>query len=160
MKIHVRQIPPEGLHLEGEETEDILQLDEPEEHIRALSPLRYALDVGLSEGGLWAAGTLALDLELQCVRCLEMFTFPVRIDDLGLQIELDGQETIDLTPLLREDILLALPAYPHCDWSGEKICPADVKAQENAGRLEQSAENGHGPASAWQTLDQLKTPTK
>jgi uncharacterized protein len=159
MKIYVRQIPADGLHLEGEETDDILQLNEPE-HVRALGPLRYEFEVGLSEGGLWATGVLAMDVELQCVRCLEMFSYPVRIDDFAMQIELAGQETIDLTPLLREDILLALPAYPHCDWSGDKICTADVKAQENAGRLGQSQQSGHEPSSAWQTLDQLKTPTQ
>jgi uncharacterized protein len=159
MKIHTRQIPADGLHLEGEETDDILQIEEPE-HVRALGPLRYSLDVGLSEGGLWATGTLALDVELQCVRCLETFAYPVRIEDFALQADLAGAETIDLTPLLREDILLALPSYPRCDWPGEKSCPADPGAQENAGRLEQSDETGAESASAWQALDQLKTPSK
>jgi uncharacterized protein len=159
MKIYVRQIPADGLHLEGEESEDILQLDEPE-HVRALGSLRYSLEIGLSEGGLWATGTLEMDLELQCVRCLEMFSYPVRVEDFALQMDLEAEETIDLTPLLREDILLALPSYPRCDWSGERICPADLEVQENAGRPEQSDENGHGPSSAWQTLDQLKTPSK
>ena len=157
MKIYLRQIPADGLHLEGEETDDILQLNEPD-RVRALGPLRYSLDVGLSEGGLWATGTLAMDLELQCVRCLEMFTYPVQIEDFALQLDLSGEETIDLTPLLREDILLALPSYPHCEWSGERICPADLTVQENAGRLEQRDEDGAASSPAWQTLDQLKTP--
>ncbi len=159
MKIYVRQIPPDGLHLEGEETDDILQLEDPAA-VRALSPLRYALEIGLSEGGLWASGRLEMELELQCVRCLEMFPYPVRVEDFALQIDLAGEEMIDLTPLLREDILLALPFYPRCDWSGERICPAALPAQENAGRPEQSDANGHVPSSAWQTLDQLKTPSK
>ena len=99
-----------------------------------------------------------MDVELQCVRCLEMFAYPVRVDDLALQIELEGRETIDLTPLLREDILLALPSYPHCDWSGEKVCPADLHARRTA----ESSPSGEEqrPSSAWQTLDQLKTPSK
>ena len=128
--------------------------------MRAAGPLHYSLDVGLSEGDLWATGTLALDVELECVRCLERFVYPVRIEDFALQMDLAGEETIDLTPLLREDILLALPSYPHCDWSGERICPVDLRAQENAGRLEQSEETGAAVPSAWQTLDQLKTPSK
>lgn len=160
MKIHLRQIPQDGLHLEGEEQDDILQLDNEPEHLRALGPLRYSLDVGLSDGGLWATGTLAMDVELQCVRCLEMFAYPVRVEDFAVQMDLGPEETIDLTPLLREDILLALPSYPHCDWSGERTCPADRSAQENAGRLEQSDENGHDPSSAWRALDQLKNPSK
>jgi uncharacterized protein len=159
MKIYVRQIPADGLHLEGEEADDILQLNEPD-RVRALGPLRYSLDVGVSEGGLWATGSLAMDVELECVRCLEMFTYPVRIEDFALQMDLAGEETIDLTPLLREDILLALPSYPRCDWSGEKICPADLSTPEHSGRLEPSDEEGAESPSAWQTLDQLKTPSK
>jgi uncharacterized protein len=159
MKIHLRQIPADGLHLAGEETDDILQIEGPEP-VRALGPLRYALDLGLSEGGLWATGAISMDVELQCVRCLETFPYPVRIEDFALQMDLAGEETIDLTPLLREDILLALPSYPHCDWSGERNCPADLRVQENAGLLEQSEENGAAASSAWQTLDQLKTPSK
>jgi uncharacterized protein len=160
MKIHLRQIPADGRRLEGEETGDVLQIGGPHP-VRALGPLRYSLDVGLSEGGLWATGTLELEVELQCVRCLEMFPYQVRIEDFAVQADLAGEETIDLTPLLREDILLALPSYPHCDWSGERVCPADLILQENAGRLEPSGEKGHDPSSsAWQTLDQLKTPSK
>jgi len=157
MKVHLRQIPSEGLHLEGEETGNILDLSD-EQYVRPLGPLRYALDLGLSEGGLWVTGQLSLEVELQCVRCLEMFGYPLRVDDLALQVELAGAETIDLTPQLREDILLALPAHPRCDWSGERICPVRLDAQERGGPLEPSAEEG--PASAWQTLDQLKTPSK
>ena len=56
VKIHLRQIPAEGLHLEGEEDCPIPQLD-PEE-ARCAGPLRYALDVGISEGALWANGEL------------------------------------------------------------------------------------------------------
>ena len=55
VKIHLRQIPPEGLHLEGEE-------DCPHPATRSrrkrAAPGRcsYALDVGISEGSLWANG--------------------------------------------------------------------------------------------------------
>jgi uncharacterized protein len=157
MKIHVRQIPPDGLHLEGEEVADILQIQEPD-HVRALSPLSFSLDVGLSENSLWVTGSLAQDVELACVRCLEMFAYPVRIDDFAWQTDLAGPETIDLTEPVREDILLALPSYPRCDWSGEKDCPADLQAKEQPDLLE--AEGEHSASAAWQTLDQLKTPSQ
>jgi uncharacterized protein len=160
MKIHVRQIPSDGLHLEGEDTGDILQIQDPDQ-VHALSPLTYALDVGLSEDSLWVTGHLALDVELECVRCLEKFAYPVRIEDFAFQTDLAGPETIDLTEPVREDILLALPSYPRCDWSGEKICPVDLQAKEQAAPLEaEGGANGSPAASAWQTLDQLKTPSK
>jgi uncharacterized protein len=157
MKVHLSQIPPEGLHLEGEEPGDFLDLHDAQP-VRVLGPLVYTLDLGLSEGGLWAAGSLSMDLELQCVRCLEPFAYPLRVDDFAMQIELTGAETIDLTPMLREDILLALPAHPRCDWSGDKVCPVRLEARERGGPLDTGAEAG--PSAAWQTLDQLKTPSK
>src|SRR4051794_20980239 len=107
MKVHLNQIPEEGKHLEGEEPSHVLDLPEPELR-RAVSPIRYSLDVGLSEGGIFATGSLAVDLEMKCVNCLEAFPYTAEINDFACQIELTGAEMVDLTPSVREDILLAL----------------------------------------------------
>ncbi len=158
MKIHLRQIPEEGLHLEGEESAALLDLP-TDEYNRPLGPVQYSLDVGVSGTGLWATGELSLDLELECVRCLEKFEYPLLVSDVAMQIELPPQETVDLTPHLREDILLALPAYPHCDWSGERVCPGRQEARVDAA----SDEGVDGPSdapSAWAVLDQIRKPAK
>jgi uncharacterized metal-binding protein YceD (DUF177 family) len=158
MKIHLRQIPEDGLHMEGEEAEDLLDLPS-EEGTRLLSPVRYALDLGLDADGLWATGELSATVELRCVRCLTPFRFSLEVPDVALQVERPAAEMVDLTPHLREDILLALPAYPHCDWSGERVCPGRLAAQEEAAPLPQSEERSDFQLpSAWATLDQLKTP--
>jgi uncharacterized protein len=149
MKVHLRQIPSEGLRFEGEEPKDILELP-AEDGIRQAGPVHYALDVGTSADGLWATGEMSVDVELHCVRCLEAFVYPAHVSEVALQVELPPGETVDLTPHLREDILLALPDYPHCDWSGERVCP---------GRRETEAPTADEPArppSAWETLDQIK----
>ena len=160
MKIHLRQIPDEGLHIEGEEPADFLALP-AEDHVRPVGPLRYSLDIGTSEDGLWATGELFLDLELQCGRCLEPFTYALHIPDLALQVELPGHETVDLTPELREDIILALPAYPRCDWDGERVCPGGLETRGESAAPGESVNGGALPApSAWETLDQLKMPSK
>lgn len=149
MKIHVQQIPAEGKHYEGKEDRDILQLDATEQ-TKALTPVRYSLDVGLSDGGLFATGSLAVDLELHCVSCLEPFVFPVRIDDFACQVELTGPETVDLTPLEREDILLALPPHPHCDWNGDKDCKGAFHPQST------ESDTSSETRDVWGALDQLK----
>ena len=57
MKVHLRQIPEGGtLHLEGEENAGPLGLEEA--GAQAVGPLRYSLDVGLSEGGIFVTGRL------------------------------------------------------------------------------------------------------
>ena len=158
MKIHLRQIPEDGLHLETEESADFLQL-RAEDHVRPVGPVRYSLDVGLSGDGLWVTGELWLDLELQCVRCLEPFIYPLHVSDIALQVERPSTETVDLTPELREDILLALPAHPHCDWSGERVCPGRVETSEETAGLGSSSDDRPQLPSAWEKLDQLRTPS-
>jgi len=77
MKVHLKQIPPQGLHLEGEEDCAIRELES--EGIRCAGPLRYDIDLGVASGGLWANGSLSQPVELRCVSCLEKFTYEVRV---------------------------------------------------------------------------------
>ena len=156
MKVHLNQIPDHGLHVEGAESSSMLDLRE--ETVQAISDVRYSLDIGLSEGGLFATGNLETDLELECVACLEQFPYPLRIPDFACQIELSGSETVDLTEAVREDILLALPPHPHCDWNGERVCKGAftrLKTETASDSLSASQENG-GTPDVWGALDQLK----
>ena len=152
MKVQLRNIPVEGLHLEGEEAID---LDISGEYLKTLGPVRYSLDIGLSGTGLFATGTLEIDLERECVNCLEKFKYPVRIEDFAMQMELGGEETVDLTPQIREDILLSLPHYPRCDWDGGKVCEGALKFKSKAS-LDEVREPLAPAAEAWNELDKLK----
>ena len=149
MKIHLRQIPQGGtLHLEAAEDPRFLELEEI--GARPVSPVRYALDVGVSGGGIFATGRLSLRIRLGCVACLGEFETELIIEPFALQAELDGRELVDLAPQIREDIHLALPAHPRCDADGRKICPA---------RFSQApADASQPPGNApWGALDKLKT---
>lgn len=149
MKIHLRQIPAEGLHLEGEEECLIPQVDPAE--VRCAGPLRYLLDAGISEGALWANGQLTQPVELRCVRCLEAFPFDIMVKDFTVHTELTGPEIVDLTPFMREDILLNLPSYPHCDREGGRICPVPevIKPSNQNDVLAE-------PPPDWSALDKLE----
>ena len=148
MKIHLRQVPAEGLRLEGEEDCALEHLNS--EDVQCAGPLRYDLNAGVSEGALWASGNLVQPVELRCVRCLEWFPFQIEVKDFTVHLELTGPEEIDLTPFVREDVLLNLPAHPHCDREGGRICPAPVT--HRAGDTEGPAKR---PAD-WSALDELK----
>jgi len=150
MKIHLRQIHADGLHLEGEE--ECLIPDLAGEEVRCKGPLRYALDLGISEGALWATGSLAQPVELTCVRCLEPFLFDIEAKAFSIHFDLTGSELIDLTPYLREDILLNLPAHPHCDREGGRVCPASKLREASAEPPE--ADEKRQPD--WSVLDKLK----
>jgi uncharacterized metal-binding protein YceD (DUF177 family) len=154
MKVHLRQIPEGGtLHLEGEEDPASLGLEEAE--AEPIGLLEYSLDVGLSDGGLFATGALAQRVAMTCVSCLETFEREIVIDSFATQIELDGNELVDLTREVREDIHLLLPAHPRCDQGGQKTCPASFPASARTAPL--PMEKAARPA-IWEALDQLKTP--
>jgi len=152
MKVHCQQIPEgETLHIEGEDNAAALGLEEA--GACACSPLSYSLDVGLSEGGLFATGSLSVRVRQRCVACLEEFEQDIEVNDFALQTELTGNELLDLTPFVREDIHLVLPPYPKCDTGGGKTCPATFPGAPSAGLRQ--PENS---ASAWDALDKLTPP--
>jgi uncharacterized protein len=146
VKVHLRQIPDAGLHLEGEEDCPIPELEK--EGVRCAGPLHYSLDVGISDGSLWGSGRISQPVEMSCVSCLERFVHNVEVPEFALHTELGGPETVDLTPFMREDILLNLPAYPRCDKHGGRVCKAPTLQTEDA-------ENGDQRKPDWSALDKL-----
>ena len=145
MKVHLKQIPTQGLHLEGDEDCPIQEVES--EGIRCAGPLHYDIDLGVTGGGLWANGLLSQRVELRCVSCLEKFAYEIRVPAFAVHTELLGPETVDLTPFMREDILLNLPAHPHCDRDGDRICKArQLKTEEQDATRK----------SDWSALDKLK----
>jgi len=149
VKIHLRQIPADGLHLEGEEDCSIPQLEAGE--ARCAGPLHYDLELGISDGSLWVNGALSQPMELHCVRCLAAFPFDIEVKDFTVHTELTGPEMVDLTPFMREDILLNLPAYPHCDREGGRICPVPEQT-----RKEDAREVLEARPPSWSALDKLE----
>ena len=144
MKVHLKQIPTEGLHLEGDEECPIPGLET--EGIRCVGPLHYRIDLGVTSGALWASGSLLQAVELRCVACLENFVHEIQVPAFAIHTELHGPETVDLTPFMREDLLLNLPAHPHCDRDAGRVCkPKQIEISEQDTKRE----------SDWSALDQL-----
>src|SRR5215469_12719936 len=145
MKVHLKQISPQGLHLKGEEDCPIQDLASDE--IRCAGPLRYDIDVGVADGGFCANGSLSQTAELRCVSCLQTFVHEIRVPAFAVHTELHGPETIDLTPFMREDVLLNLPAHPRCDRDGDRVCKAkEIKPEDRNAKRK----------SDWSALDKLK----
>ena len=146
MKVHLLQVPPEGLHLVGKEETEILDLGDP--NVRPLDHVAYDLQVGTSGSAVFAVGHLSVDVELECVSCLRKFVYPLMVPDFAAQLESTGPEVSDLTPFIRADILLVLPAHPRCDWDGVTVCPG-LRAQRKM------VDEPTRVPSAWDALDDL-----
>jgi DUF177 domain-containing protein len=145
MKIHLKQVPAQGLHLDGDEDCPIHDLEA--EGIRCAGPLHYNIDVGVAGGALWARGSLSQAVELRCVSCLENFVHDIQVPAFAVHTELHGPETVDLTPFIREDLLLNLPAHPRCDTDGNRVCKA---------KQLKTVEQDTKPKLDWSALDKLK----
>ena len=151
IQVHLHHIPEnDSLHLTGEADSVVLDLEEA--GIEAVGPLFYDLQVGLSDGGLFATGTLAQTMRMTCVGCLESFDWPFETQEFAIQKELSGSELVDLTPEVREDIHLLLPMHPRCTLGGNK-CPAQFPQ-----RVVPSSKNSE-VRSVWAALDQLTKPS-
>jgi len=150
MKVHLKQIPAEGLHLEGQD--DCLISDLESQGIHCAGPLEYDLDLGVAEGSLWANGSLNQPVELSCVACLEKFIHLISVPTFAVHTELRGPETIDLSPFMREDILLNLPAHPRCDREGGRVCQGPKSGSSQKVQQQGAAKRERD----WGALDKLK----
>jgi len=97
--------------------------------------LRGSVHVVRVEKGVFVEGTVESQLRLECVRCLESFTFPVTLElaelfrmpgteprpDAIYAVSEDGE--LDLAPLIREHAWLAIPIKHLCDPECKGLCP-------------------------------------
>lgn len=144
MKLDPRQIPAEGCHLEGELPPDSIPLESPS--AKLLAPVRYSLDVAPGDAGFTAFGHLETTVELECVATLDRFPHPVEIPAFVAEIPGDATQPVDLTPLIREDILLALPAYPR---------KPGIDFIHRSAESKQANEQTEAPEKGWKALDDL-----
>ncbi|MDB6028547.1 MAG: hypothetical protein JWM68_4770 [Verrucomicrobiales bacterium] len=157
--INLRQLEKKDLTLQGELTPTELELEHLDEMIHVKKPLEYDLEVEQIDDAILVQGSLLLELECECVRCLKTFKQEMDLPDWAAHLPLVGEEkvvisndTIDLTPYIREDIVLGFPQHPLCsaDCSGlPKGAAAKLKKISGAGKFDESS-------SAWTQLDKLK----
>jgi uncharacterized protein len=129
------------------------------------SPVELDLRLEAVMEGVLVTGTATAALEGECVRCLEPITDDMSAtfqelfvyDDHGTPEEDDEVSTLeddllDLEPLLRDAVVLALPFQPLC----EDDCPG--LCTECGARLADDPEHGHEAATdpRWAGLTELQ----
>ncbi len=116
--------------------------------------------------GVLVTGSATADLEGQCARCLEPITDQIEVtfqelflyDDHGTPEEDDEVSTLeddllDLEPLLRDEVVLALPFQPLCKDDCPGLCT------ECGARLAEDPDHTHEAAidPRWAGLTALTT---
>ncbi|SPE59465.1 conserved hypothetical protein [Verrucomicrobia bacterium] len=156
--VNLRHLEAHPVRLEGELSVAELDIDTHDEVIQVARPLEYDITVQKLQGGLLAEGRLRLVLDCRCVRCLKAFEREVALPAWTCHIPLEGEEAarvvsdcVDLTAIVREDILLEFPQHPLCnaECGGLPQAPA-------GSRLKPGNEHSVAGASAWTELNKLK----
>jgi uncharacterized protein len=159
LTVNLRHLEEDEQHLKGELPVGELNLDLHDELIRFEKPLRYDLEVQTMGDELFVQGDVILPLQCHCVRCLKEFSYQLKLEKWSWLVPLIGEEkapvvsdSVDLTPFLREDILLEFPQHPLCETDCRglpKTIIGEVKKPSDAGQTQEQS-------SAWAALDKLK----
>ena len=154
---NLRHLVRASLVLKGELSAEEMALETLDELIRVPHPLVYDLETDKLEDSVLIRGRLSIVLACECARCLKAYDHPMVLENWTCHIPLQGEDKatvvndcLDLTPYLREDILLAFPLHPLCgnDCGGLAYPPMTKK---------KSSTGGSAPVSpAWAELNKLK----
>jgi uncharacterized protein len=155
--INVRHVEVHDLHLKGEVSPEELDIQGLDELIRVRKPLQYDLRAEKMERSILVQGRLDLPLNCECVRCLKPFEHRLLLPDWACYLALEGEEkvvicndVVDLTPYIREDIVLAFPQHP--------LCRLECTGLEHPkkGSAADAQHESELTSSAWSELNKLK----
>ncbi len=117
--IDLATLPEEGVSLSGELDPSFFELDE--ESSEPAGPVRYDLYATRFGSELLLQGQVAAPIEFECVRTLERFVQTIDLSEFAISIEVGDESSVDATEALREEVLIAFPAYPKCDDADEPM---------------------------------------
>ncbi|MBI5874725.1 MAG: DUF177 domain-containing protein [Deltaproteobacteria bacterium] len=142
MKVAIKDIPAEGLHLNIAENGSELQTIAGKTDFCILSPVSADIALFKTDEEIIAQGSMAALLILQCSRCLKEFEYKISskieniytlmpeqgIKERGLTRKdaginyLEGSE-IDINAFLFEQLSLDMPMQPVCKSDCKGLCP-------------------------------------
>ena len=151
----IRNLPVEGKTVSGTLPPAFFQLAESDS-VKPISPMTYHLNMIRDGKDVVVSGQLSATFSLQCGRCLESFPQQVEMEHYHAEVPVEKETTMDLTDMVREDILLALPNFPRCEDGNvdQRACPAEGRF-DPAGPAEDEKSPGTD-SEVWNVLDKLK----
>jgi uncharacterized protein len=159
LEINVHHLERGPVSVRGETGMELLDPDPRDDLLEFPGPLRYDLTIERLGAGLVVQGALELPLQCTCVRCLRSFGQVLALDPWYCHVPLEGDDqavvthdVVDLTPYVREDILLALPQHPLCEPECRGL-PSVPRRQVPDVGLDRPRTHG---VSVWAELDKLK----
>ena len=155
LKISVTQIDNEGIDFNGSANPEMLNLDKLDKihgEIKFDKPVQYHLHVSLVSGGILVAGTLTTVAKCNCGRCLEEFEMKLQNVEVCHYHEHYKGTELDISPELREDLLISLPMKYIC----REDCPGieyETRKTETNKKAVEELDKENDP---WKGLEGLK----
>ena len=155
--VNLRNLERHDVELAGDLPAADLGLEGLDELVRVAGPVHYELQVQKMEKSLLVQGLLEATLDCECARCLKSFAHVIRLPSFAVDIELEGEgsaqdgDFVDLTPFVREDMVLAFPQHPLC----EPGC-AGLQQPASAGADAPPGKESQMTSSVWAVLNKLK----
>ena len=158
LQVNIRHLEEKDLRFAGQLPAADLELDAVDELVKARQPLHFDLTAQRTGPNVLVRGRLEMTLDCECARCLKPFPFRFVLPDWSVVLPLEGPEKVavkddclDLTPHLREDILLEFPQHPLCGADCAGLPNRKVASSQKTGKSGE-AQN----TSAWAELNKLK----
>ena len=159
-KVNLRQLEDRDIPLAGEILPEEMDLGATDELVSLRQPIEFNCVAERLDKSVYVHGSLQTVVHCECARCLKPFELQFAIEDWCIDLPLEGEEKVepgrddcvDLTPFIREDILLALPQHPLCEpeCGGLHYPPhSEKRSSDKAGQTSQAA-------SPWSELNKLK----
>lgn len=158
LKVNLQHLAENELVLKGELPAADLDYGFTDEVVQARVPLQYDLTAQKLEDAVLVRGRLVQVFDCLCVRCLKAFQYRFELADWACHLPLSGEDAVtvsndcvDLTPYIREDILLGFPQHPVCEPECNGLTSSPGGKSKPA-----SSQKDTLPTSAWTELDKLK----
>jgi uncharacterized protein len=157
--VNLRHLEKDNLDYQGDIPPQELELEGIDDCIQPAEALKYSVEAQLLEGNLYVHGALEITLQCTCVRCLKIFQQKIELPEWSLLLNGSGEDPmkvvndcVDLTPYIREDIVLSFPQHPLC----EKGCHGLPNSRIGSLNQSNGPDRNEQSQSAWAELDKLK----
>ena len=108
---------------------------------------------------LLVTGSAFVELETECVTCLDRIKVKVGDPKICVHIEKVPEEEVDMTPEIREDILLAMPSRFKCSENCKGLCSGcgvNLNTEKCRCSAKKKKQKQPLPNDTWSALDDLK----
>jgi hypothetical protein len=152
IKLCENQIAYDGLRLSGYEKASEMGFESEGRFLRFPDTVFYDVTAILVSGGIVVSGRVEMTIGCQCVRCLKEYEQKISCGNVCHFYETGSKSEFDLTPELREDIIISLPQNFICSAECRGLCQI---CGENRNITDCGCNDSGFESSCWNELDKL-----